>query len=130
MAACGSAAADSTDNESLTTNAPTTETPNTDTASVSNVDSHRLVVNDVWEVKELLGVLRRRRATARSARNSRQARRELRNADAASKHVAEGLAFWRVVEAYVAPAGADGETINAIFAADIGTLDSSVGSIA
>ncbi|MFT6290765.1 MAG: hypothetical protein ACJAR2_001356 [Ilumatobacter sp.] len=40
------------------------------------------------------------------------------DADATSKHVAEGLAFWRVVEAYVTPAGADGETINAIFALD------------
>ena len=36
--------------------------------------------------------------------------------DAASKHIAEGLAFWRVIETYVTPAGADGETINAIFA--------------
>jgi len=38
--------------------------------------------------------------------------------DAAAKHAAEGLAFWRVIEAYVVPAGADGETINAIFALD------------
>ena len=40
------------------------------------------------------------------------------DADAAAKHVAEGLAFWRVIEAYVTPAGADGETINAIFSLD------------
>ena len=38
--------------------------------------------------------------------------------DAAAKHAAEGLAFWRVIEAYVVPAGADGKTINAIFALD------------
>lgn len=37
------------------------------------------------------------------------------DADAAAKHAAEGLAFWRVIEAYVTPAGADGDTINAIF---------------
>lgn len=40
------------------------------------------------------------------------------DSDAAAKHAAEGLAFWRVIEAYVVPAGADGETINAIFALD------------
>ncbi|MGI9597178.1 MAG: hypothetical protein ACR2QK_13525, partial [Acidimicrobiales bacterium] len=28
---------------------------------------------------------------------------------------AEGLAFWRVIEAYVAPVGADFDTVNAIF---------------
>ncbi len=38
--------------------------------------------------------------------------------DAAAKHAAEGLAFWRVIEAYMVPAGADGETINAVFALD------------
>lgn len=40
------------------------------------------------------------------------------DADAAAKHIAEGLAFWRVIEAYVTPAGADGDIINAIFALD------------
>ena len=30
-------------------------------------------------------------------------------------HQAEGLAFWRVIEAYVTPAGADGDAINTIF---------------
>ena len=40
------------------------------------------------------------------------------DSDAAAKHAAEGLAFWRVIEAYVVPAGADGKTINAIFALD------------
>ena len=34
---------------------------------------------------------------------------------AAKEHQAEGLAFWRVIEPYVAPAGADAETINAVF---------------
>lgn len=37
---------------------------------------------------------------------------------AATKHIAEGLAFWRVIEAYVTPAGADGDTMNAIYALD------------
>ena len=32
----------------------------------------------------------------------------------AREHQAEGLAFWRVIEAYVVPAGADGDTIDAI----------------
>ncbi|MGI9595712.1 MAG: FEA1-related lipoprotein, partial [Acidimicrobiales bacterium] len=33
----------------------------------------------------------------------------------AEEHQAEGLAFWRVIEAYVAPVGADFDTVNAIF---------------
>jgi hypothetical protein len=33
----------------------------------------------------------------------------------AKEHQAEGLAFWRVIEAYVVPGGADGDAINAIF---------------
>ncbi len=37
------------------------------------------------------------------------------DADKAKEHQAEGLAFWRVIEAYVTPAGADAETINAVF---------------
>ena len=37
------------------------------------------------------------------------------DAASAKAHQAEGLAFWRVIEAYVVPAGADGDTINAIF---------------
>lgn len=35
--------------------------------------------------------------------------------ETAKIHQAEGLAFWRVIEAYVVPAGADAEAINAIF---------------
>ena len=38
--------------------------------------------------------------------------------DEAEKHRAEGLAFWRVIEPYIVPAGADGDVINAIFALD------------
>ncbi len=38
------------------------------------------------------------------------------NADAAKEHQAEGLAFWRVIEALVEPAGADAAAVNAIFA--------------
>lgn len=34
--------------------------------------------------------------------------------EGAKVHQAEGLAFWRVIEAYVAPAGADADAINAI----------------
>lgn len=34
--------------------------------------------------------------------------------ETAKQHQAEGLAFWRVIEAYVVPAGADGEAINTI----------------
>lgn len=37
------------------------------------------------------------------------------DADSAEIHQAEGLAFWRVIEAYVAPVGADVDAINAIF---------------
>ncbi|MEM9036039.1 MAG: FEA1-related lipoprotein [Actinomycetota bacterium] len=37
------------------------------------------------------------------------------DAELAKVHQAEGLAFWRVIEAYVVPAGADGDAINAIF---------------
>ena len=33
----------------------------------------------------------------------------------AKEHQAEGLAFWRVIEAYVAQQGADLDTINAVF---------------
>ncbi len=33
----------------------------------------------------------------------------------AKEHQAEGLAFWRVVEAYLVPVGADAEAMNAIF---------------
>ncbi len=33
----------------------------------------------------------------------------------AKEHQAEGLAFWRVIEAYVVPLGADADAINAIF---------------
>ncbi|MGB5757305.1 MAG: FEA1-related lipoprotein, partial [Acidimicrobiales bacterium] len=41
---------------------------------------------------------------------------------AAEQHQAEGLAFWRVIEAYVAGEGADVDTVNAVFdlAADPG----------
>ena len=35
--------------------------------------------------------------------------------ETAKVHQAEGLAFWRVIEAYVVPEGADGDAINAIF---------------
>jgi hypothetical protein len=45
---------------------------------------------------------------------------------AAIKHIAEGLAFWRVIEAYVTPAGADRDTMNAIYALD-GTLGANGG---
>lgn len=34
--------------------------------------------------------------------------------ETAKVHQAEGLAFWRVIEAYVVPAGADAEAINAV----------------
>lgn len=37
------------------------------------------------------------------------------NAERAKEHQAEGLAYWRVIEAWVAPAGADVEAVNAIF---------------
>jgi hypothetical protein len=37
------------------------------------------------------------------------------DAETAKVHQAEGLAFWRVIEAYVVPAGADAEAINAVF---------------
>lgn len=37
------------------------------------------------------------------------------DAEAAKEHQAEGLAFWRVIEAYVTPAGADADAVNAIF---------------
>jgi len=37
------------------------------------------------------------------------------NDDKAKEHQAEGLAFWRVVEAYMVPVGADAEAMNAIF---------------
>ncbi|MEM7094162.1 MAG: FEA1-related lipoprotein [Actinomycetota bacterium] len=36
------------------------------------------------------------------------------DAEKARVHQAEGLAFWRVIEAYVTPAGADADAINAI----------------
>jgi hypothetical protein len=37
------------------------------------------------------------------------------DADQAADHQAEGLAFWRVIEALVVAEGADGDTVNAIF---------------
>ena len=37
------------------------------------------------------------------------------DANAAKTHQAEGLAFWRVIEALVVPAGADGDAVNAVF---------------
>ena len=40
------------------------------------------------------------------------------NSDKAAEHQAEGLAFWRVIEAYVAPQGADVDAINAILDMD------------
>lgn len=36
------------------------------------------------------------------------------DAETAKVHQAEGLAFWRVIEAYVAPAGADVDAVNAV----------------
>ena len=36
----------------------------------------------------------------------------------AKEHQAEGLAFWRVVEAYMVPAGADADAMDAIFNLD------------
>jgi hypothetical protein len=41
------------------------------------------------------------------------------DADQAAAHQAEGLAFWRVIEAVVVAEGADGDTVNAIF--DLGS---------
>lgn len=47
------------------------------------------------------------------------------DADAAAEHQAEGLAFWRVIEAWAADAGADVDIVNSIF--DLGTEPGSNG---
>ena len=36
------------------------------------------------------------------------------DAETAKVHQAEGMAFWRVIEAYVAPVGADVDAVNAV----------------
>jgi hypothetical protein len=47
------------------------------------------------------------------------------DAEAAAEHQAEGLAFWRVIEAWAAEGGADVDTINAVF--DLGSEPGSNG---